>query len=194
MRAGASESAARRIVGGSNGVCSANAPAQLAGVLCGVMESSVAAIVICCYNSALHRSKQGMQLAARAQHGVVLSRRRVGWCMCARPPPTADVAPGGVVVCVPTGGRVSIVRKSRNCPCARVRADETGSYILHALVTHTIHSFLNGHTLRLVHSEKLRERIGCGCGCIVELLECVRRSAVEILIARRITDVVYPKV
>ena len=35
--------------------------------------------------------------------------------MCARPPPTADaVAPGGVVVCVPTGGRVSIVRKSKS--------------------------------------------------------------------------------
>ena len=52
-----------------------------------------------------------MQLAARAQHGVVLSRRRVGWCMCARPPPTADVAPGGVVVCVPTGGTHASINK-----------------------------------------------------------------------------------
>jgi hypothetical protein len=114
VRPGAWERVARWFAGGSAGVHSADAPAQLAGMLHDVVESHAAAKVICCCSSALHRSKQGMQLAARAQHGVVLSRRRVAWSMCARPPPTADVAPGGVVVCVPTGGRDSIVRKSKS--------------------------------------------------------------------------------
>ena len=77
-----------------------DALARLAGVMCGVMGSNVAAMVICCCNSALHRIKQGTWLAAHGQHGVVLSRRRFGWCACARPPPAEAVAPGAVCVCV----------------------------------------------------------------------------------------------
>ena len=80
-------------------VCLANALARLADVMCGVMGSNVAAMVICCCNSALHCIKQGMWLAAHAQHGVVLSRRRFGWCACARLPPAEAVAPGAVRVC-----------------------------------------------------------------------------------------------
>ena len=83
MRLGASESAAWRFVGGSAGVCSANALARLADVLCGVMESSVAAIVICCCNSALHRSKQGNAAgsARTARRGVEQTAHRP---MCVR--------------------------------------------------------------------------------------------------------------
>ena len=83
LRPGASESAARRFVGESAGVCSANAIARLADVLCGVMESSVAAIVICCCNSALHRSKQGNAAgsARTARRGVEQTAHRP---MCVR--------------------------------------------------------------------------------------------------------------
>ena len=70
-------------MGGSAGVCSANALARLADVLCGVMESSVAAIVICCCNSALHRSKQGNAAgsARTARRGVEQTAHRP---MCVR--------------------------------------------------------------------------------------------------------------
>ena len=81
-------------------VCLANALARLADVMCGVMGSNVAAMVICCCNSALHHIKQGMWLAAHAQHGVVLSRRRSGWCACARPPPAEAVSRQALCVCV----------------------------------------------------------------------------------------------
>ena len=116
MRPGAWERVARWFAGGSAGVHSADAPAQLAGMLHDVVESHASAKVICCCSSALHRSKQGMQLAARAQRGVVLSRRRIGRCVCARPPPTLALARQAVWLCVWRVDAFSIVRQSKEVP------------------------------------------------------------------------------